>query len=180
MEAASNLDDGMRRFLLDRIENLPSRYTEKDRETLRDVVGTLQEARLIYRVVFERDGQTELSPDQSAKLKTALLSRDNATLIKDPNCQIVVVGYASRTGSMASNVRISKLRARSVNDFLKGIVGHNADLCGDYGPTDVVDQATDETNRAVEVYAGVLAPASDMQANAEQFKQDFNRRHGIH
>ena len=117
---------------------------------------------------------------EDAELKAALQTVDNTALFKDPACQIVVVGYASKTGNPVSNVKISKLRASNVNRFLKGIVGHYADLCGDYGPTNVLDQSADEKNRAVEVYAGTLEPSSDMQANAEQFKRDFNREHGLH
>ena len=180
MVAVPEIDDGLRRFLLDRIENLPKRYSDKERENLRTVVGTLRQARLIDRVVFEHEGQTEISPAQSAELKAALQTADNTALFKDPACQIVVVGYASKTGNPASNIKISKLRAYNVNRSLKETVGHNADLCGDYGPTNVVDQAADEKNRAVEVYAGTLEPSSDMQANAERFKRDFNREHGLH
>jgi hypothetical protein len=175
-----NVDDGMRNFLLARIENLPSRYTDEDRENLRLVVNGLQRARLIERTVFERDGQTALSAEQSAKLKTALGLPDNAALLKDPNCQILIVGYASKTGSLASNVRLSKERARAVDDLVKSVIGHHADLCGDYGPTDVVDQGAAQTNRAVEVYAGILTLPPFLEGKAESFKQDFNRRHGVH
>jgi outer membrane protein OmpA-like peptidoglycan-associated protein len=176
---APNVDDGMRSFLLTRIENLPSRYTDEDRENLRLVVNGLQRARLIQRIVFEHDGQTALSAEESAKLKTALGVADNANLLKNPDCQILIVGYASKNGSLASNVRLSKERARAVDDLVKSVIGHHADLCGDYGPTDVVDQSAAQTNRAVEVYAGVLTLPPFLEGKAESFKQDFNRRHGV-
>jgi outer membrane protein OmpA-like peptidoglycan-associated protein len=177
---ASGMDDGMRKFLLDRIENLPSRYTDADRENLRLVVNGLTQARLIQRVVFERDGQKEISAEALAKLKAALESPENKKLLGKSTCQIVIVGYASKKGSLASNVLISKLRAQAVDNALHSALGRDADLCGDYGPTNIVNQGSDDSNRVVEVYAGTLDLPAFLRPKAESFKQDFNRRHGIH
>jgi outer membrane protein OmpA-like peptidoglycan-associated protein/anti-anti-sigma regulatory factor len=177
--AGKSIDDGMRQFLLERIEKLPSRYTDEDRENLRLVVNGLKEARMIQRVYFEADGQVTLSPDQLTQLKSRLEASENAALLKDPHCQILIVGFASKSGSPSANVRVSKKRARAVDEALSNAINRNADLCGDYGPTDVVNPDSDEKNRAVEVYAGTLDIPSALISRAEEFKEDFNRRHGV-
>ncbi|HEY3897606.1 MAG TPA: hypothetical protein VGM54_03280 [Chthoniobacter sp.] len=179
----AGIDDGMRSFLLERIEHLPSRYTDTDRENLRMVVNGLKAARLIQRIEFEREGQREVSASEIAKLKAALQAPENAALLKTPDCQIVVVGYASKSGSLASNVRLSKERALTVDTFLRQELGRNADLCGDYGPTDIMSHGGDDggpTNRVVEIYAGIIDVPPYLRPKAESFKEDFNRRHGAH
>ncbi len=178
--AGAGVDDGLRKFLLERIEKLPSRYTQEDRENLRLVVGGLKQARLLCKVLFEKEGQVEISAAESAKLKTAMQAPENARLLKEAGCQVVVVGYASTTGSPAANIRYSKLRAKAVEEALRQTLGRNADLCGDYGPTDAADLSGSQLNRAVEVYAGAMDLPRYLWPKAESFKQDFNRRHGAH
>jgi hypothetical protein len=168
----------MRKFLLERIERLPVRYTQDDRENLRLVVRRLQQAKLVQRVRFEHEGQTAVSPAETAKLLAALKTADTARLFKEKECRIVVVGYASLTGSLSSNVRISKFRAKAVRDLMRGAMGRNADLCGDYGPTDVVEPGALQENRAVEIYAGTMDLPEDLRRPAQHFVDDFNRRHG--
>lgn len=173
-------DEGMRSFMLARIEKLDNRYTELDRERLRTVVEYLKESRLVMRVTFEKDGQVLISDAEKARLRGLLEEPGLAKLLKHDSCQLLVVGYASRSGSFASSVRASKKRAASVDKFLKELLGFSADLCGDYGPTDVIDQTSEANNRAVEIFAGILDLPPHLRPVADRFKEDFNRRHGVH
>ena len=177
---SSPLAGGMREFLLKRIEKLPSRYSDEEREDLRAAVNELRQSQLVARINFERPGQTKVSDEQAARLKAALASPEVQALLRDPSCQVAIVGYASKKGSLAGNVRISKQRAYNVNELFNGDQGRDADLCGDYGPTDVVDQSSEQANQVVEVYAGVMDLPADLRTKAARFRSDFNQRHGLH
>ncbi|HEV7403946.1 MAG TPA: putative Ig domain-containing protein [Chthoniobacteraceae bacterium] len=170
--------EGLRTFLLERIEKLPSKsYTPEQREQLRVMVNHLTEARLIHKVVFP-SGKSEVSKVEAKKIIDALNDPDNDALLKKPNCKVVIVGYASPEGRMADNVWVSKKRARAVEIVVKGKIKHNADFCGDYGPTDAADFKGDRNNRAAEIYAGIVDIPPDLQLTAEKFMRDLREQHG--
>ena len=74
-------------------------------------------------------------------------------------------------------MRLSRARAAGVNRLLRELIGRGADLCGDYGPTDIVSE--DKLgNQAVEVFAGTIDLPSILSDVADKFKDEFNRRHG--
>ena len=180
-EPSLGVTDDMRQFLLERINKLDSRFTVPEIATLLLMVKQLKEARLIKRTVFERDGQTELSKEEKDKLRQALKQEENNTLLQDPDCQIFIVGYASPSGSYAANVRLSKKRAKNVDQIVTEALGRKADLCGDYGPTEIVDKMELGGNRAVEIFAGKLnLTDAAMRVAAKKFKEDFAEKHGVH
>lgn len=172
----ARLDGAMRTFLLERIEKANDHFTELEKNQLRAMVGMLQEAKMIARVTFPT-GKTSLIEREKRILKEALSDADNLKLLEDADCEILVVGYASPSGSPAMNIRLSRQRASTVNDFLRSSLGRDADLCGDYGPTDIV--STEQLgNQAVEIFAGKIALPEELESSAKKFKDDFNRRHG--
>lgn len=172
----SGIRDEMRSFLLERIEKANEHFTEGEKESLRTMVSLLIDAKTIATVKFGT-GKTTLSERESRNLKSALKDDENRALLDDKDCQILVVGYASPSGPMALNVRLSRGRANSVNKQIREILGRGADLCGDYGPTDLLSENQME-NQAVEVFAGKLRIPGPMKEIADRFKDDFNRRHG--
>ncbi|MCA1964906.1 MAG: OmpA family protein, partial [Prosthecobacter sp.] len=171
------VDDRMRTFLMERIEKANSHFSDADKEMLREIVTRLKNAARIATVSFD-NGQTRLKPQQVDELKQALATPDVAELLANPDCQVLVVGYASNTGSHAVNIRFSQQRAKAVNEVLKAVLGRGADLCGDYGPTDLLSPDDEAGNRVVEVYAGIIQITKVEQILADGFKNDFNKRHG--
>ena len=168
--------DHMRTFFLERIEKANNHFTDADKTLLRVIVGRLKEARLVTTVKFDVN-QTNISPSQTAALKKALREPDTARLLENADCQLLVVGYASKTGSYARNVKLSQQRSQRVNEVLRNEINRKADLCGDYGPTDLVS-SSEAGNRVVEIYAGTIEINKSEQIVADMFKKDFNRRHG--
>ena len=166
----------MRTFFLERIEKANNHFTDADKTLLRVIVGRLKEARLVTTVKFDVN-QTNISPSQTAALKKALREPDTARLLENADCQLLVVGYASKTGSYARNVKLSQQRSQRVNEVLRNEINRKADLCGDYGPTDLVS-SSEAGNRVVEIYAGTIEINKSEQIVADMFKKDFNRRHG--
>lgn len=172
----AKLDDAMRIFLLERIEKANDHFSFTEKLQLRQMVELLTDARLVARVTFPT-GKITLLEREKRVLKEAMDNEANRKLLEDPDCQILVVGYASPTGPPALNIRLSRGRAATVNDMLRNVLGRGADLCGDYGPTDIVSE--DQLgNQAVEVFAGIIHLSSDLEAVADKFKEDFNARHG--
>lgn len=169
-------DDRMRTFLMERIEKANNHFTDEDKALLRVIVGRLKEARLVATVEFGIN-KTSISSSQARDLKKTLQEPDIAKLLDSADCQLLVVGYASTSGSHALNLKLSQQRAQSVNDLLLGELKRRADLCGDYGPTDIIS-SKDAGNRVVEIYAGTIDISKEEQAVADLFKKDFNRRHG--
>ena len=172
-EAAS---DHMRTFFLERIEKANNHFTDADKTLLRTIVGRLKEARLVATVKFDVN-QTTISPTQKEALQKALHESDTAKLLENADCQLLVVGYASKTGSYARNVKLSQQRSQRVNEVLRNEINRKADLCGDYGPTDLIS-SVEAGNRVVEIYAGTIEINKSEQIVADMFKKDFNRRHG--
>jgi outer membrane protein OmpA-like peptidoglycan-associated protein/ABC-type transporter Mla MlaB component len=170
------IDDRMRTFLMERIEKANLHFTEKDNEMLRTIVSRLRRAVRVASVSFGHN-EHEMKPEQVKATQGALKNPAIAPLLSHPDCQLLVVGYASMTGSQASNIRLSQRRARSVNDVIQEVLGRSADLCGDYGPTDIVS-GEEGGNRVVEIYAGLIELTKVEEILADSFKQDFNRRHG--
>ena len=180
----------MRDFFLARFRTLPSStYNEKERKDLRSLVRLLTEAHLVCRVQFG-SGKSDVSKQELQRIEKALQAPENAALVKEkmdshkkadgPRWQILVVGYASKSGNLNDNVHLSQDRAAAVNDVLKAILGDRADLCGEYGPTDVIDLQTAANNQAVEVYAAKLQIEPGMSYLVDMFKDNFNRHHGRH
>jgi len=170
------VDDRMRTFLMERIEKANNHFTDEDKSLLRVIVSRLQEARLVATVGFG-NSQTKPDSEDARELIEELNKPETKKLMQNPDCQVLVVGYASTTGSKSINLKLSRLRAKAVNDLLRGEIGRSADLCGDYGPTDII--STEESgNRAVEVYAGTINVGKAEQPLADMFKKDFNKRHG--
>lgn len=166
----------MRTFLLERIEKANDHFSEAEKESLRQMVTLLTDATLIGRFTFDT-GKTVLSSREENRLRQAVRDVKNRELLDGSNCQILVVGYASPSGSKALNVRLSRERAAGVNRLLRELIGRGADLCGDYGPTDIVSE--DKLgNQAVEVFAGTIDLPSILSDVADKFKDEFNRRHG--
>lgn len=174
--ASEAKNDRMRTFLMERIEKANSHFTDADKALLRVIVGRLKEARLVATVEFGIN-KTSIASSQAQDLKKIFQEPDNAKLLDSADCQLLVVGYASTSGSHALNLKLSQQRARSVNDLLQGELKRRADLCGDYGPTDIIS-SKDAGNRVVEIYAGTIEISKEEQAVADLFKKDFNRRHG--
>lgn len=169
-------NDGMRTFLMERIEKANNHFTDSDKALLREIVARLKEARLVKTVEFGVN-KTSLSSSESTELKQILRKPDIAKLLDDKDCQILIVGYASTTGSHARNVKLSQQRAKAVNAILQDEIKRSADLCGDYGPTDIIS-SKEAGNRVVEIYIGTIEISKTEQVLADMFKKDFNRRHG--
>lgn len=166
----------MRTFLMERIEKANNHFTDSDKALLREIVGRLKEARLVKTVEFGVN-KTSLSSAEASELKEVLRKPKIAKLLDDKDCQILIVGYASTTGSHARNVKLSQQRAQAVNSLLQGEIKRSADLCGDYGPTDIIS-SKEAGNRVVEIYIGTIEISKTEQVLADMFKKDFNRRHG--
>jgi outer membrane protein OmpA-like peptidoglycan-associated protein len=176
-EADPKADEKMRGFLLERIEKANSHFTDEEKTQLRMVVNTLKEARLIGTVRF-KSNSSEISRFEKEKLVDSLEEPVLKKLLEDEDCQILIVGYADKTGKLSHNIKLSKLRAREVDLLLKKQSGRRADLCGDYGPTDLISENAAD-NRVVEVYAGTIEISGLMETVADKFKEDFNKRHGL-
>lgn len=170
-------DEKMRGFLLERIEKANSHFTDEEKAQLRMVVNTLKEARLIGTVHF-KSNSSEISRFEKEKLVENLEAPSLKKLLDDEDCQILVVGYADKSGKLSHNIKLSKLRAREVDLLLKKQTGRRADLCGDYGPTDLISENAAD-NRVVEVYAGTIEISGLLETVADKFKEDFNKRHGL-
>lgn len=166
----------MRTFLLERIEKANDHFTFEEKTKLRQMVGLLTDARMVARITFPT-GKMTLMEREKRNLKDALSDTGNRALLDDPGCQILVVGYASPSGSRSANIRLSRGRANAVNSQLRSVLGRGADLCGDYGPTEIV---SDEQlgNQAVEIFAGKIELPDFLEEVADKFKEDFNARHG--
>lgn len=172
----SAIDDRMRTFLMERVEKANPHFTIKDKEMLRTIVSRLRRAARVATISFSHN-QHRLQPDQVKAIQGALKNPEVAQLLSNPDCQVLVVGYASMTGSPTLNIRLSQWRARSVNEVMRQVLGRGADLCGDYGATDILSDE-EGGNRVVEVYAGLIEISKVEEILADSFKQDFNRRHG--
>ena len=176
-EADPKADEKMRGFLLERIEKANSHFTDEEKTQLRMVVNTLKEARLIGTVHF-KSNSSEISRFEKEKLVESLEEPALKKLLEDEDCQILIVGYADKTGKLSHNIKLSKQRAREVDLLLKKQSGRRADLCGDYGPTDLISENAAD-NRVVEVYAGTIEISGLLENVADKFKEDFNKRHGL-
>lgn len=170
-------DEKMRGFLLERIEKANNHFTEDEKNQLRLVVSMLKEARLLGKVHFKTNS-SEISSLEETKLLKSLKDPAAKKLLDDDDCQILVVGYADKTGKRSHNIKLSKLRAREVDLLLKKEIGRRADLSGDYGPTDVISDDSAE-NRVVEIYAGTIDISGLLEDVADKFKEDFNKHHGL-
>jgi outer membrane protein OmpA-like peptidoglycan-associated protein len=170
-------DEKMRGFLLERIEKANSHFSDEEKAQLRMVVNTLKEAHLIGTVHF-KSNSSEISRFEKEKLVNSLEEPALKKLLEDEDCQILIVGYADKTGKLSHNIKLSKLRAREVDLLLKKQTGRRADLCGDYGPTDLISENAAD-NRVVEVYAGTIEISGLLETVADKFKEDFNKRHGL-
>ena len=176
------IDPDFKIKLLSLIERAPTvHFTSKDKDNLRIVVEKLTEAR---RVAFVRfgNGSSTISPQEKEKLQQDLEEEAAKELLGHHDCQVFIIGFASLSGSVSTNIRLSKQRAAAVNREMRRITrGKEADLCGDYGPTDVLDAVDGDLeagNRAVAVYAGKLALNPLEKSQADEFKTYFNREHG--
>lgn len=176
-EPDSAADEKMRGFLLERIEKANSHFSDNEKNQLRLVVNSLQEVRLLGTIHFKANS-SEISRLEAGKLLKSIKEPAVSRLLDDEDCQIFIVGYADKSGKLSHNIRLSKLRAREVDLLLKKEIGRRADLCGDYGPTDLLSDDASE-NRAVEVYAGTIKISGILEDVADKFKEDFNKRHGL-
>ncbi len=172
--------DDMRRFLLDRIDKLDSRrFSMGEIATLYAMVSFLKDSDVINVTLFE-ENSTQISDSEKRKLRSKLKDPEVEKLLNDRDCQIFVIGYASPTGPYAANVKLSKERAKRVDKVLFDVINRHADLCGDYGPTGIVNKDEVGGNRAVEVLAGKLyLPDPAMRDSIEKFKQNFIKNHGV-
>ncbi len=173
---ATIVDTGMRTILMKRIELANDHFDATEKYILRDTVGKLKDARQLGIIEFE-SGSAKASPAQVAKIKDVLSRPSIKKLLAHEDCQILIVGYASKSGNHAYNIKLSRSRARHVNDFMRREIGRDADLCGDYGPTDIISDDS-AGNQIVEVYAGILEVDKANQDIADKFKNDFNKNHG--
>lgn len=167
----------MRNFLLERIEKVGSHFNDFQKGQLRLMVSRLKEARLVATVRFKINSSA-VSELEAGKLAKNLNDPDIKQLLEDEDCQLVVVGYADMSGSQAHNIKLSKMRARAVDLVISEEIGRRADMSGDYGPTDVISEDASE-NRVVEVYAGTIEMSGKLRETADQFKENFQRFHGL-
>jgi outer membrane protein OmpA-like peptidoglycan-associated protein/anti-anti-sigma regulatory factor len=175
-KAASLEDDRMRTFLMERIEKASSsRFSAFEKDKLRDIVKDLEQAQLIFTIDFKVN-KSDVADSKAEKFKEALREPAIAKILDNPDCQIVVVGYASSDGSQAYNEKLSKERAKNVNNVLRRQIGRDSDLCGYYGPTDIISKER-SGNRVVEVYAGILKIKTG-KSIADDFINYFNKIYG--
>lgn len=176
IQQPNGLDHVMRDMLLKRIDgmegNFEQDFSRGDIEQLRKTIEKLKNAKLVGRVTFENSKAT-ISPELKDKVKALLLRDDNKQLLEHPQCYIVVVGYASSTGSMQANVTLSKKRAKALDAVIQEALGKRADLCGDFGPTDIHGEELE--NRSAEIFAGLIEISPGEKVLADKFRYRFNR-----
>ncbi len=145
------LDPDMIIMLNERIAR--SRFPESEKIQMRAAVNEVRWARKLATVSFEH-GEKVISAAGKSELLAALAAEPelkNPEALKDMD--FVVVGYASKSGTIAQNIAISKSRAASVTAVLKSSeFAIEPKFTGDYGATDVLGDSED-ANRVVEVYA---------------------------
>lgn len=170
----SVVDRRMRDFLLERIERAPASFTDGEKVSLRQIVGSLSRPKRIAGIRFKAELST-LEPSDQRILRALLNNSDNSRLLAEKDCQILVVGYA-RTPTPAGTA-LSRQRAAAVDNLLRTSIGRGARLCGDYGPTDAKTSAAGG-DCDVEIYAGILKIPEFLRVTADRFCFSFNQRHG--
>lgn len=171
----SEVDRRMRDFLLERIERAPASFTEGEKLSLRQIVASLKQPRLIAGIRFRSD-QTSLDPRDQRILRALLTNSENSKLFASSDCQILVVGYAPN--ATPAGTALSRERAAAVDNILRTSIGRGARLCGDYGPTDAKTATSASGISDVEIYAGVLKIPDFLRTTADRFCFSFNQRHG--
>jgi anti-anti-sigma factor len=145
------LDPDMIIMLNERIAR--SRFPETEKIQMRAAVNEVRWAKKLATIPFAH-GEKVISAAGKAELLAALGAEpelQNADALKDMD--FVVVGYASKSGTLAQNIAISKSRAASVTAVLKSSeYAIEPKFTGDYGATDVLG-GSEDANRVVEVYA---------------------------
>jgi outer membrane protein OmpA-like peptidoglycan-associated protein len=94
-------------------------------------------------VLFDK-GQSTLNPDARRAIRLA------AAAYIGIGTEVVITGYADKTGNVAANVDLAKKRAQSVRDELValGVEGKRIVLAA---PADVTGSGSDEQARRVDV-----------------------------
>lgn len=145
------LDEQMIIMLNERIAR--SRFPETEKIQMRAAVNEVRWAKKLATVPFAH-GEKVISAAGKESLLAALSGEPelkNADALKEMD--FVVVGYASKSGTLAQNIAISKSRAASVTAVLKSSeYAIEPKFTGDYGATDVLG-GSEDANRVVEVYA---------------------------
>lgn len=154
-----------------------SRFPESEKLQMRAAVNEVRWARKLATVPFAH-GEKTISTAGKAELLAALTAEPEmkkADALKDMD--FVVVGYASKSGTLAQNVAISKSRAASVSAVLKASeFTIEPKFTGDYGATDVLG-GSEDANRVVEVYA---VKVNDATRNAlRKLIEDMKRISGV-
>ncbi|HEX2748282.1 MAG TPA: hypothetical protein VHM91_09820, partial [Verrucomicrobiales bacterium] len=145
------LEPAMLEMLSDRIDK--SRFEESDKAQMRLAVNQVEAARKIATVKFG-NGEKSVSPEERDKLREALRNAPEVKGSERESMDFIVIGYASRSGTLASNIAISMARASSVEAVLKAPEFKiHPKFTGDYGATDVLGRGDEASNRVVEVYA---------------------------
>lgn len=168
------VDDAMREILLVRIDGMAGKFDDSEIRRLREMVNRLQAARRLGRVEEFAPGQATVSPSLEQDVSSMLKSAAYSELLKHPDCYIVVVGYASRTGGKILNDRISRDRARALNVIVKSALGREADLCGAYGATTIHGESL-AANQSAEIFAGILQLNPAEKELADRFRDRFNQ-----
>lgn len=179
IENVNGLDHKLRDMLMRRIDGMAGNFDEDFSDTeisqLKGAVQRLKAAKLVGRVTFN-NGESSISPALAEQVRELLLRDDNRELLERDDCYIVVVGYASTTGSRQTNIILSKKRARALDDIIFQTFDRKkrANLCGDYGPTDI-HGGDDGNNRTAEIFAGLIDMSPVERSLAEKFRDRFNR-----
>jgi outer membrane protein OmpA-like peptidoglycan-associated protein len=158
LEKNVNVDPGsaenkeIKQEVLKRVEAMPKLSdTEKDK-----LYAHVDRARGMGRIITIpfASGQTILSAQNVAQLRTATQSPQIAALVSEPAVVFVILGFADKKGNPATNLRISTNRAESAMQALR-------DKCGflnvmhpvGMGGSELFDTGDHARNRIVEVWA---------------------------
>jgi len=138
--------------VLKRIDAMPKLSdSEKDK-----LYASVERARGMGRIITIPfgSGQTTLSTQNIAELKTATQSPQVAKMVSDPTVVFVILGYADKKGQLAANEKISTQRADSAMQALRDKCGFlNVMHAVGMGGSELFDSGDRAKNRVVEVWA---------------------------
>jgi hypothetical protein len=163
-------------MLLDRIDK--SRFPESDKIQMRAAVNQVQSAKKLATVKFKHGERTISAEEKDALVNSMRAEPEMTNAAARDGTDFVVIGYASRSGTLAQNIAISKARAAAVETVLRGgEFGIQPKFTGDYGATNVLGPM-EEDNRVVEVYAVKIK--EETRDTLKRLVEDMKRISGSH